>query len=153
MKENDVVEVLSYARAETRNGDAISLKVILPEHKETREETAMIIPLRFEEECEKKVPCLLFYHGQKKLDGGKKCHQVSFLKPDDPTVFRESDDEDDSDDDDDARSDGEAEHRLSINDFIPKCLTCGKSGESCFGFCKLCNAHQPLNGSQCRCVI
>jgi hypothetical protein len=148
LRKDDVVEVLSHESIDTCNGPAISLKVILPEHKASREETSMTIPFRFKEECDKKVPCLLLYDGVKKLDGNKKCHQVAFRQPDDPTLFHESDQEDE---DKDNESDDEEE--LSIEDFTPLCPTCGLKGELCYGSCPVCHEHQPLNGSQCRCVL
>lgn len=150
-----VMEVLSFKPTETRNGEAIALTVILPEHANTRGETTLIVPNRFADECERKVPCLLFYEGCKKLEGGKRCHEVKLIKLDDGAVFHDSDDEcfdeDDEASDEDA---GDDEPMLSINDFLPNpCPSCKKSGENCFGYCGRCKAHQPPDGSQCRCFI
>jgi hypothetical protein len=145
-----VMEVLSYKIADTRNGEAIIATVIMPEHEKTRGETTLVLPIRFAEECERKVPCLLFYDGVKKLTGGKKCHEVKLIKPNDGAVFHESDDEADDEASDGGESRGDSQ-KLSIEDFIPTCPTCGETDELCLGRCIICSEHQPLNGGQCHC--
>lgn len=146
MKPGTIMEVMSFEQIETCNGPAVGLKVILPEHEKTRDETAMTIPIRFIGECEKKVPCLLYYQESKKLEGGKRCHNVRFVNPDDTTIFHASDDEAD-----DEASDSEETQGYSIEDFMPTCTTCGESNQLCLGRCSRCHGHQPIDGSQCRC--
>ena len=144
-----VIEVLSCKIGDTRNGDAVIATVIMPQHQKTRGETTLVLPMRFAEEMQRKAPCLLFYGGIKNLQGGKKCHDVTLVKANDGVVFHESDEEAD-----DESSDGEEEANvMSIKDFMPTCPTCGATDEHCIGRCSVCNEHQPLNGSQCRCLI
>jgi hypothetical protein len=157
MKANTVMEVLTCKTADTRNGEAVAATVILPEHATTRGETTLFLPLRFWEECERKVPCLLYYGGVKALDGGKRCHDVKLIKADDGVVFHESDDEGVAGDawteDEDDEGKTIEYHMTSVADFEPTCPTCGQRGEACPGPCDRCNEHQPINGSQCRCCI
>ena len=152
---NTVLEVLAFKKTETRNGEAVALTVILPEHASSRGETTLFVPIRFLEECERKVPCLLYYGGVKSLDGGKRCHDVKLITPDDGSIFHDSDDEGVADDEwsgeDDEESKAIEAHMLSIDDFLPTCLTCGQSADVCTGRCSRCNAHQPLDGGQCHC--
>jgi hypothetical protein len=150
-----VMEVLSYKISDTRNGDAVIATVIMPQHEKTRGETTLVLPIRFAEECERKVPCLLFYEGVKKLQGGKKCHDAKLVKLNDGVVFHDSDDEadDEASDDEGYEGSGAGSQKMSILDFVPTCSTCGETDELCLGRCDACDGHQPLNGGQCRCLI
>jgi hypothetical protein len=156
MEPGVVMEVLSYKISDTRNGDAVIATVIMPEHEKTRGETTLVLPFRFAEECERKVPCLLFYEGVKKLQGGKRCHDAKLIKANDGVVFHDSDDEvggEASDDDDSEEEEGGGKRLLSVKDFMPSCPICGETDERCLGRCAVCNDHQPLSGGQCPCVI
>jgi hypothetical protein len=120
----------------------------------------LMIAERFGDDCENKLPCLLYYAGKKNIDGGKTCHQLTFIDPNDKVLngedeevkqrptFGGDDDDDDADDDDD--------EQLEIVDHrsIP-CESCIQNGRTatCYGHCTSCGGHQPRNGSQCRCLI
>jgi len=133
------MEVLSYRPLETKNGKAIILNVVLPEHGSSRAETQLLVPGRFHEECEEKVPCLLYYNGMKDLDGGKQCHDAKLIRTDDGIVFHQSDDDDEDGNGDD------------VADFVPICQDCQLHPDLCPGHCLRCNTHQSLDGTQCAC--
>jgi len=130
-----VMEVLAFRPLATKNGQAIILTVILPEHESSRGETQLLVPGRFLEECQEKVPCLMYYDGKKDLDGGKQCHDAKLIRIDDGTVFHDSDDEE----------------GFSIKDFLPICPDCQLQPDLCTGYCQVCQSHQPPDGSQCVC--
>jgi len=130
-----VMEVLAYRPLDTKNGKACLLTVVLPQHESSQGETQLLVPGRFLEECEEKVPCLMHYGGRKDLDGGKQCHDARLIRIDDGAVFHQSDDEED----------------YVVKDFLPLCPECELSPEICAGWCPVCNRHQPLDGSQCVC--
>jgi hypothetical protein len=84
------MEGLKFESVETRIGPAVVITVIMTEETpsgDVRKPADIMIPNRFLDQCEKKLPCILYYDGVKNLPGGKRFHDLKFISPDDPRIF------------------------------------------------------------------
>jgi hypothetical protein len=154
---DSVLEAVSWKKSATSKGEAILISVIETiyiQNKEQRETTTIMIPLRFETDCEK-VPCLLYYAGKKPSKKGQDYHDLKFIKPDDKDVFHTCDNDLDMDKTNSIQSPTPpppppptpATPALNIY-----CLVCDNEGLVCPGFCGKCGEHLPKDGLRCRCL-
>lgn len=139
-----VGDAMTIAVVETKNGKRIPLDLMVPE--------------RFEPQCQEKLPCLLYYDGKKETKKGKPAHDLRFIPIEDPRMFHDSDEETDSEEEtnDEPKEGYQTDTQTGASDdkevsVQKRCDTCQDEGRFCTGFCPLCGNHQPFNGSQCRC--
>jgi hypothetical protein len=125
----------TFKMTDTKNGEAclVEVQYTLPNGKKTN--ATLMVAERFKEQCETKLPCLLYYGGKKDIGSGKQCHQLSFVDPGSELL-----DEDDGSDAD-----------IEVVDTFTPCEDCTKNKRYCYGFCPRCCGHQPHSGGQCDC--
>jgi hypothetical protein len=143
---NTIAQVLSFRMTETRLGEAVLLDTVVWLTDDRKERMRLMVAKRHQSECEKKVPCLIYYEGVKVLSDGKSCHNLHFISPDDPIIFHEeekmlasSKDAKDADEKDDE----------TTGDYIESCDACAMRNRICPGRCLKCDRH--LFAGQCNC--
>jgi hypothetical protein len=145
-----VLEGMFAKKTKTSVGDAMTIAVVDTKNGK-RIPMDLMVPERFETQCQEKLPCLLYYDGKKQTKKGKDAHDLRFIPIFDPRMFHESDEEEE---DEDEKTEKDSAHPTTPveKEVSPakSCETC-EEGRFCTGFCPLCGNHQPFNGSQCRC--
>lgn len=175
---NTILEGIEHKNIQTSNGPAIVMTVIdtvTKKGKKKRVQFEVMISDRFNTECCRNLPCVLFYVGKKQTKGGNSCHDLRFIKADDKILFHESDDEEKEPEPQPLPHKKRANYQQTeqqsiqqepnildramafLNDktlaepsFQP-CDVCLINGMECYGHCDSCGGHQPYDGSQCDC--
>ena len=144
---NTIAQVLSFQTTETRMGEAVLLDSIIWLDDNQKERVRLMVAKRHQSECEKKVPCLIYYEGIKKLSDGKSCHNLHFISPDDPMIFYEEEKTPTT------RSRGtkvaDEKDDEVMSDYVAPCESCAMINRVCPGRCSKCDRH--LYAGQCNC--
>ena len=151
-----MLEAISWKKTPTSKGDAILLSVIETttfQKKEQRVTSTVMIPIRFEPQCER-IPCLLYYAGKRQSKKGQDYHDLKFIRADDKEVFHNSDDGLDLNKDKASSIQSPPPPppptpSTSANNIY--CTLCDSEGLVCSGFCANCGEHQPKDGLHCSC--
>lgn len=135
-----VLELQSFEKTSTAVGDTIIVRYIDTEKGARRVKGQLLMPQRLAVEAMEKIPCVMHYGGKKASSkpNSRDYHDVNFITPD---YFTDSSSEDELNTSDNQVADKK-------ND----CELCGDKTDLCPGYCDLCLEHQPINGSQCRCI-
>jgi hypothetical protein len=143
---NTVAQVLSFQTTETKFGEALLLDTVVWMPDGQKERVRLLAPIRLQNECEKKVPCLMYYAGVKVLGDGKSSHNLYLISPTDPMIFYDEEKPSSS-------SKGvkviEEKDDETLNDYIESCDTCAMVNRVCPGRCTKCDRH--LYAGQCNC--
>lgn len=133
-----ILELQSFEKTKTAVGDTIIVKYIDTDKADKRVKGQLLMPQRLAKEAMDKIPCIMHYGGKKpgSKPNSKDFHDVHFITPD---YFTDSDD-----------TDEELQELLCGKN---ECDICADHLSHCPGNCPECDAHQPFDGSQCRCVF